>query len=205
MGSGEKKKQAKKSGGIMKKMDFRWALRLVGITFVISIVLSMISSNLLEKVGFGIAFVVLFAFVLLGIVFDIVGIAMTAASEKPFHSMASRKVGGAEHALFLIRNNEKVSSFCNDVVGDIAGIISGATSAVIVVRLTQNFSLNAALTQLLFYGLVSGLMVGGKALGKSVALSHSTDIVYFVARIMGVYFSCIKKIKKVFRRNSDND
>ncbi|MFQ8767640.1 MAG: hypothetical protein ACLR8U_14850 [Oscillospiraceae bacterium] len=43
--------------------------------------------------------------------FDIIGVAVTAADEKPFHSMASRKVPEAGEALKLIRNAGRVSSF----------------------------------------------------------------------------------------------
>ena len=63
------------------------------------------------------AFVVLACFILLGIVFDIIGVAVTAADERPFHSMAAHRTPGAREALGLIRKANKVSSFCNDVVG----------------------------------------------------------------------------------------
>ena len=37
--------------------------------------------------------------------------------------MAAHKEAGAIEALRLIRNAEKVASFCNDVVGDISSIV----------------------------------------------------------------------------------
>lgn len=37
------------------------------------------------------AFVVLLVIVMLGIVFDIIGVAVMSANEKPFHSMAAKR------------------------------------------------------------------------------------------------------------------
>jgi Mg2+/Co2+ transporter CorB len=93
------------------------------------------------------AFVVLAVFVFVGIVFDIIGVAVTSASPKPFHSMASHREAGAAEALTLLRNAEKVSSFCNDVVGDISGIISGTTAAIIAARLMEDLSTESVLLQ----------------------------------------------------------
>ena len=79
----------------------------------------------------GVAFLILLAIILIGIIFDIIGMAVATADEKPFHSMASRKVAGASDAIKLLRNAERVSSICNDVVGDICGVVSGSASATI--------------------------------------------------------------------------
>ncbi len=135
------KKKVTLASSAVKTVNFRWAFTLLGWTFLISMFLSFLSSNALEHIGYILAFLLLGAFILLGVLFDILGIATTCATEKPFHSMAARKVEGAQEALMLIRNAEKVSSFCNDVVGDIAGIISGTTSAVIVTRISRDMSL----------------------------------------------------------------
>ena len=87
--------------------------------------LTLASEGALDGAGLPVAFGVLVCFIGLGIVFDIIGVAVTAADERPFHSMAAHKTPGAREALGLIRRANKVSSFCNDVVGDICGIISG--------------------------------------------------------------------------------
>ena len=124
------------------------------------------------------------AFILLGIVFDIIGVAVTAADAKPFHSMASHREKGAREALYLLKNAEKVSSFCNDVVGDICGIVSGSTAAVIVLRLQSTFNTKNILISIAVTALISGLTIGGKAIGKRLALNHSTDVVYRTAKVM---------------------
>ena len=81
---------------------------------------------LLRNVQVLVAFIILVVIILTGILFDIIGVAVTAADEKPFHSMSSRKLLGAKTSVALIRNASKLSNFCNDVIGDICGIISGA-------------------------------------------------------------------------------
>ena len=124
-----KKKQEKKGKG---EGRFRWAIQVFFLSVVLSAVLSLASEEALDGAGMALAFVVLACFILLGIVFDIIGVAVTAADERPFHSMAAHKTPGAREALGLIRKASKVSSFCNDVVGDICGIISGSTAAIIV-------------------------------------------------------------------------
>ena len=119
-----KKKNKKK--GRTEKSTGRWAVQVFFIAVFLSAALSFASDSALDGAGIAVAFGVLLAFILLGIVFDIIGVAVTAADEKPFHSMAARKMPGAREAIGLIRKADKVSSFCNDVVGDICGIISGS-------------------------------------------------------------------------------
>ncbi|MDY2557060.1 MAG: Mg2+ and Co2+ transporter CorB, partial [Candidatus Faecousia sp.] len=124
-------------------------------------------------------------------IFDIIGMAVATASEKPFHSMAARKVPGAQEAIRLLRNAERVSSICNDVVGDICGVVSGAASATIAARVLSHmtFSLPQLVT-LAMSALVAGLTVGGKAVGKTIAIGSCTEIVYLVGRILAAFGRC---------------
>ena len=146
-------------------------------------VFTVISDTALKGVGYIAAFLILGAFILVGIIFDILGVAATSASEKPFHAMASRRVNGSKEALWLIRNAEKVSSFCNDVVGDISGIISGSVAAIIVAR----FDSDSIIYPLILTGMVAGLTVGGKALGKGFALSYNSRILYVAGKIINIF------------------
>ncbi|MBD5162109.1 MAG: hypothetical protein HDT14_08875 [Oscillibacter sp.] len=157
------------------------------IAVALSAVLSLASDRALNGAGLIAAFAVLLAFVLLGIFFDVIGVAVTAADEKPFHSMAARKTPGAREAISLIRRADKVSSFCNDVVGDICGIIAGSTVAVIVVRAQTAFGSSAMVTSLLTTALASGLTIGGKALGKSFAIARSTQVLQLVGRFLHLF------------------
>jgi hypothetical protein len=111
------------------KTNKRWFIKIIIISMCISMAFTFASSEILGSAGYVMAFLVLAVFILLGIFFDTIGVAVTAASTAPFHSMAAKKESGATEGLRLIRNAEKVSSICNDVVGDISGIVSGTTSS----------------------------------------------------------------------------
>ena len=180
-----KKKPPKK--GKQGKSSSRWAVQVFFIAVTLSAALSFASDQALDGAGLAVAFVVLLAFILLGIVFDIIGVAVTAADEKPFHSMAARKTPGAREALNLIRKADKVSSFCNDVVGDICGIISGSTGAVIVVQIQTAFGMPGMVISLAVTALTSGLTIGGKALGKSFAIAKSTAVLQLVGRLLHLF------------------
>ena len=152
----------KKKAGKTARPDFRWIALIFLTTVLISALMSFVSSNLLEGAGLALSFLILICIVLTGILFDIIGVAVTAADEVPFHAMASRKVPEAEDALRLIRNAGKVSSFCNDVIGDICGVISGSAAAVIAARvLILSKSKSEIFITLLLSAVVSGVTVGG--------------------------------------------
>ena len=141
----------------------------------------------MSAAGLLLAFVILAAIILLGILFDIIGTAVISADERPFHSMAAHKTPGAREALKLMRRANEVSSFCNDVVGDICGIISGSTAAVIVLRLQEAISFQSILISLAITALVSGLTIGGKALGKTFAMEKSTTVLQLVGRFLHLF------------------
>ena len=166
---------------------WRWVLRIFLMSVVLSAVLSLASGVALEDAGYALAVSVLAAFILLGIVFDVVGVAVTAADDRAFHSMASHRERGAKEALYLLHNAEKVSSFCNDVVGDICGIVSGSTAAVIVTRLQADFSTRSILISIAVTALISGVTIGGKAIGKRLALNRSKEVVFRTAKVLRVF------------------
>ena len=157
------------------------------VSFVLSIVMSYMSNEALGNSGTLLSFVVLFFFIALGILFDMIGIAATSGTEKEFHSKAAHRVRGAKEAVWMTRNAEKVSSICNDVVGDICGIISGATGALIVANITRNMSgPMIVVVSLLVTGVVSALTIGGKAAGKGVAIAFSSKVLAVCGRILSV-------------------
>ena len=99
--------------------------------------------------------------------------------------MAARKVPGAQDAIRLLRNAERVSSICNDVVGDICGVVSGSASAAIAAQVLQDFSFEwPQMVSLLMSALVAGLTVGGKAIGKTFAINSCTKIVHTVGKLL---------------------
>lgn len=149
-----------------------------------------------------VALIVLLAIVFIGIISDIIGVAITSADEKPFHSMAARKVPGAQESIRLLRNAERVTSICNDVIGDICGVVSGSASAAIAAQILQNFTFSwPQLVSLLASALVAGLTVAGKAIGKSIAMNSSTTIVQMVGKVIWFF----RHFPQLFHKNEKKD
>lgn len=168
-------------------VDYRWIIKIVIASFLISIIFSLISETAIPNVNLVIGILLALLFISIGIIFDMVGVAVTASDESIFHSMSARKVKGAKMAVRLKKNADKVSSFCNDVVGDICGIISGSTAAVIVLKIVEKFGFNSLITTLIIMGIVSALTIGGKAIFKGIAMSKSNDILFKFAKILSIF------------------
>ena len=166
-----------------KKRNSRsWLITLFVATIFISITMSSVSSVLIQKINFFAALIVLVSIIAIGVIFDIVGIAVAVADEIPFHAMASRKVKGAKNAIRLIKNASKIATFCNDVIGDVCGVLSGSASAFIALRVSQMFNtIDVAMGGIIIGAFAAGLTVMGKGFGKTLAISKSTEIVYQVA------------------------
>ena len=171
------------------KIRRRWVIFITIFAFLLSVFMSTFSDILLRKSNTAVAFIVLIAIIFIGLLFDIIGVAVTVTDEKPFHSMAASKVKGAKSSLMLIRNASRVSNVCNDVIGDICGIISGSSAAFIVTQV--DFSdvgfMSAAVFSVILSGIVASLTIGGKAFGKEIAINNSKEIISMIGRILSVF------------------
>jgi CBS domain containing-hemolysin-like protein len=175
------------------KQTIRWTVFISIVTFFLACAFSVVSTNILDGATIIVGVVVVLAIILVGIVFDMMGLASASASEEPFHAMASERVRGSRQAIAIVRHADRFSNFCNDVIGDICGIIGGAASTMVIVQLLdrtmQDASPLATATTVAFSGIVSALMVGGKAIGKSLAISHAVPIVLW----MGKFFYVLER------------
>ena len=182
-----------------RKKTMKWVTEIFVITLFVSGSISFLSEQIMSSSSIVVAFLILFTIVIVGIVFDIIGVAVTSADEKPFHSMAARKVPGAHESIRLLRNAERVSSICNDVIGDICGVVSGSASATIAAEVlsTMEFGWPKLIT-LAMSATVAALTVGGKAIGKTFAINSSTTIIHGVGRLLYVlhHFPGIVRKKK---------
>ena len=169
-----------------KSSQYGWVATVFCIAVTLSAALSLASESLMAGAGMAVALLILALFIGLGILFDIIGVAVTAADEKPFHSMAAHREKGAREALRLLKNASRVSSVCNDVVGDICGIVSG-TTAVIVTQLQRSLNTRTVLLSVGVTALISGLTIGGKALGKTFAIRKSTQVVFLAGRFLHLF------------------
>lgn len=177
--------RSKKTKKDSQKRMIIWIIKIFCLSVAISSVFSLLSSLLLSNANTVVAFILLLLIVAIGVAFDILGVAVTAADAKPFHSMAARKQKGSKEAVSLIRNADHVSSICNDVVGDICGIISGSASAAIIATAFAGI-IEPTVANIAMSAFVAGLTIGGKAIGKSIAMNNATSIVLFAAK--GIYF-----------------
>ena len=180
-----------------RKKAIRWVATIFFVTIFISGTISALSDVIMANSSMPVAFLILFAIILIGIIFDIIGMAVASADEKPFHAMAARQVAGAKESIALLRNAERVSSICNDVVGDICGVVSGSASALIASQILAKFDFSLPqIVSLCMSALAAGLTVGGKAIGKSFAVNSSTEIVHGVGRAVYMLHNFPQLLKK---------
>ena len=166
--------------------NIKWFIQVFISTFILSMIFSYISANGVSNLSLLPAILILLFVIVMGIFFDIIGVAVTVANEHEFHAKATKKVKGSKDSIKLIRNAPKVANICADVIGDICGVLSGAISALISIKITEQFGLSFNL-QFLFSAIVAAVTVGGKALGKDVANNNSTQIVHAVGIILNKF------------------
>lgn len=176
-------KQKKKSGP-----NYKWIIRITLLAFIISLVFSSATGVIIPNVNTIFGIIIVIIFILLGVIFDMVGIAVASSAAEPFHSMSSKKLKGSKVAVKLLKNAHKVSSFCNDVVGDICSIISGSTGIMIASNISLKMHTDHVLTALMITALIAAVTIGGKALGKSYAINKSNYILYEFAKIISYVY-----------------
>lgn len=181
------KKASKQNKNINLKPDYKWIVTISLTAFAITFFMSIFSETALRDINLFLSILIVALFIMIGIIFDMIGIAVTVADKKVFHSMASKKVAGAKISLKLIENNSKVSSFCNDVIGDICGILSGTAASTIAILISSKLNLNIFVVTLVITSLIAAFTIGGKALGKSIAINHSNSILYKFARFLNIF------------------
>lgn len=176
----------------MKKenSEIKWFIQVFIMTFTLSMLFSYISANGVSNLSLIPAILILILVILVGILFDIIGVAVTVANEHEFHAKATKKVKGSKDSIKLIRNAPKVANICADVIGDICGVLSGAISALISMKITEQFGMSFNI-QFILSAIVAALTVGGKALGKGIASNNSTKIVHAV----GIFLNKFSKNK----------
>lgn len=170
-----------------------WPIKMTLLTFLIAAIFAFLADVIKRGTSVVLPIIILVVLILLGCLFDIIGTAVASADKGPFIAMSSKKVRGAKECLNILKNADRVSNICNDVIGDICGVVSGAAAASLVVLAVARignayemaFSIGAS-------ALVSALTVGGKAAGKTIAMKRSKDIVYLV----GCFVSFFKRQDK---------
>lgn len=186
MKKNKERKQLSKKNKV--NMNYGWILKVTFLAFLISFTFSFFSENVLPQVNTFVGISLVIIFIVLGVLFDMVGVAVTSAEEAPFHSMASRKVRGGLVAVRLKKSADKVSSFCNDVIGDICGIVSGSAGVIIASNLSQTLKTSPFFTTLFLTAFIAALTIGGKAVGKAFAINKSNVILYTFSRLLSYVY-----------------
>jgi len=171
-----------------KNKETNWILTITFLAFFITIIFSLGAQSILENVNIFVGIIIILLFIFVGIIFDIIGVAVQSSDTVPFHSMASKKIKTAKTAKKMLKNSAKVSTFCNDVIGDICGIISGSAVTVVSASIALKMGVDGTVPTLLITSLVAALTIGGKAIGKGIAVSKSEYIITKATKVMQ-YFS----------------
>lgn len=174
-----KKKDREKK---QKKERIKWIVTAFLLSFFITAVISTGTGEIAEIANVYVSLILLIFFIFLGVLFDVIGLAVATADPSPFHSMAAQRLKSGKKAVWLCNNSAKVSSFCNDIIGDICGVVSGAMGTGIAAKLfigTGAFWLTLSLTSL-----IAAMTIGFKAIGKNIAITNSEKIVLTVAKIL---------------------
>ncbi len=108
--SKEKQKTKKEESPI------KWFVQVFIMTFILSMIFSYISANGVSHLNLVSAILILILVIVVGIFFDIIGVAVTVANEYEFHAKATKKVKGSKDSIKLIRNAPKVANICADVI-----------------------------------------------------------------------------------------
>ena len=167
----------------MKKLS--WPIKVFFITFVLAALFSA-SSTLIADFNAVMLVIALFLVILVGIIFDMIGVAALTSKKENFHAMASKKIKGAKETIELLKKSNEVATICNDVVGDICGIVSGSLGAILSIYIANNTSLSIVLSTIIVTSFISALTVGGKAYGKTIAIKNADKIIFRTAKLKKV-------------------
>lgn len=171
-----------------RKFNKKWLITVIIWSVIICGSFSLLSDMLLRRVNLLVAFIILLIIIITGIIFDMIGVAVTVAIEMPFHSMSSKKNKEAKIAINLIRNADKVSSFCSDVIGDVCGIVSGSIGVLIAAKVLLIFStINATIISTAIGVFIGAFTIGGKFIGKTIALNNANEILIKVCKFIYIF------------------
>ena len=171
----------------MKNDDKKWIIIVFILSFILSIIFSGVSTVLSNNLNTVLLAIVLLVVVAIGIIFDMIGVAVLSCEESFLHARASKKIKGAKEAIKLVKSAPKVASVSCDVIGDICGIVSGTLGAVLTINIANYFDFSATVTTILVTAVISALTVGFKAIFKSVATKNADSIILIVGKVIGFF------------------
>lgn len=160
-----------------------WAIKATAITLFLSVFFSLFSQFILSKTGKIVSLIILLFFIFVNCITDTIGMAVASCDLEPFLSMVSRKEKGGLECIKLIKNADKISNICSDIIGDICGILSGAVGTTLAISIAKD----SIFVAVLISSFVSALTVFFKAIGKNLAVNNSVDIVVKTGKILNLF------------------
>ncbi|MGN1227681.1 MAG: hypothetical protein ACI4TX_03465 [Christensenellales bacterium] len=171
-----------------KVVNWLWSFKILFLSLALSISFSIISEMALNGTSLLISILIILAFLFVNVFTDMIGVAITAGNLEHFERLAKANVGGAVEGVTLLKNADKVSVLCCDIIGDICGILSGACGASIVLKIIgENANRPVAIiVSAVISGLVAGLTIFCKSIEKGYAVNKSEKIILYVGRFFKI-------------------
>ena len=177
------------------KENKKWIITTFTLTFVLAMLFGGVSNVVLEKMNIIFATIVLLVVIIVGILFDMIGMAIATCDEAPFHAKAAKKHNGAKEVIRMLKKKDKATNVCNDLMGDICGILSGSACALIAVKLSSILQMDIAIISLVLSAVVAAITVGGKAIGKGISMNNAEKIMYMVGAVLHIVWPVKEKRK----------
>lgn len=175
-----------------KNNKIKWTVKIILITFSLSLFFSITSESILKNSNIFVAFIIIFALFFIGTVFDMIGVACAVCNLNNFIEYCKdknyQKIGS-----ILIKKADKISSLCCDIVGDICGILSGSAGAAIMLKLSIISNSLQIIISAFISSIIASIMVGLKSIGKDFALKNCNKVVYNCSKLI---YNISNKIKK---------
>ena len=183
------------------KENKKWIIITFILTFILAMIFGGVSNVVIENMNLIMAIIVLILVIGVGIVFDMIGMAIATCEEVPFHAKAAKKHSGAKEVIRLLKEKDKATNVCNDLIGDICGIISGSACALISVKVSVLLGIDMVIVSLVLSAMVAMITVGGKAIGKGISMNNAENIMYMVGAVIHIINPVKEKKKKIKKTN----
>lgn len=172
-----------------EKSKYLWVIEIGVLALMLSMMFSVLSEYLLADTNVIIVLVVIVVLLFTNVFFDMIGLAFASCKIEPLVAMAAKKVRGSKLAISLVKNADRVSSVCSDVIGDICGILCGAAGVTVTVVIVGNMTGGSAeiLIGAAVSAVIAGLTIFFKALCKNLAINKSTEIVMMVSKTLSIF------------------
>ncbi len=171
-----------------------WLVQIFFVSLCFSIMFALISELMLANASLALSLFLIVLLVVVSVIFDLIGMAVTACSIRPLLDYKQKGIRGADVSIKLVKNADKISCICTDVVGDICSILSGAGGVTISIILISYFpQFNSILMSILISSIIASISVLGKAIGKTYAINNSVKVVLATGKLLSLFKKTSKK------------